>query len=1385
MKLLEEKIEEMQREGQVFTLELADLVMMQMIGDFDAFLDRLARGNGGVELAQTQIEETRGLITGRNQRLYPEIVNKTITAQFGDKYATVRELGQNAVDAYSQQERMRAVEFEFIEGESDHYGKGWDVLRVRDYGCGMNLRGLIRNLLVPYNSAKEGDPTKIGEHGIGWYSIVDVAHLVRVVSKPWSLGAAAQALVYQQGDKWLTTVLPSSQNGFARHSHRGGTQVDAFIQKGVISREGVRKHLFQYLGMLSDDAGTIFLDSEIINSMRVFYDTANPATVTIDGRVAPLTMGVSKRAVRQLRNDDRFALRDKQLDKIIFTQRGLFVHYENAKFDERSMHARLLSDLLRMGMDFWVEYPQHATLTKGRNNIIGDHRVAVLQGMYEAFENLFIDVILSDDDILYHPEGHLLSSIANLFDVNYRAVIEGRERNRYHLRIKALNYTARAADVLVYGIETGAKGLDIGARWATKESKRAAIAIGRRIGTAALYPFTTMPGQLEGLAEHCIKRMPEWRKNLPVLAKDLLHAVATNSGSISLNVAKYGGIAAGAVLGVAGVAYGGYHASIYAWEWLRYFGWTPWQYVVYGVGAAVALTGALGVAYACYKGARTLPQALSTLAPSLSELVRDIRFKRRRYATDEDDMPVRDEENPSERNLEDHRSRGERRRYNVSRGLAALAHSAGLYVNVEEKRERKRLKQRGKIARKYLSGMEENQFFKRILQKEIIEATHYRSPHTIQQEVEHIPTMRELFQELWTGRPLERQRQRRWWKSSCPPDKLLQDRVKLSIDAFIDLYLRGKAMVAGRERRQLQHDDYVVKSNPLIGTITDKLEGIRHKVREDYNVKVLEDRIDHIITFGKRTAVFLYMLTPVGFVHALYSDATGKKDSALSGTRGSQAVINTSRRLRKAIPGVLQRLNPVPYAQNVYTIMLTDIKKIPHAMTYVPGIAGNCAIGAGYAVVLPVYYLGLAIGKIGIAMGQGTYSLGRLGLRRGVQAGIGLYHAACDIYHERIIPLGQALHPKRYPGYWQDLETRVERLREDRKVTRELKRQERHLDERIEVQGLNTAAKDKCKKTRILKPLLLSPFHAGASVYRRTAHVATRTYHWYTTTSLFDLLGYGEREVDACRGLSLQKLEKLTDSVGAGQAYVSYLRAVHSLEEHVARALGVTPYGIIFEDDWEISNPDNGWGYVAAKRKEKPRFTINLARSTNQDFVRSMRIPIDEKGNIKRERFDFTDRWIADEIQLCAYAAFHNLIHLHTHLDNNLPHQEKNPQNPYSDHSYHDRVFLNQLLQNVNRVIQYFMEHNLDPLKLYEEHVRMLPSLEYVADVPNAAEVKRWMGFTRRRLHAEKLHYEKVRAGKVEPKNAPVSLNATPVITTVVSNNAPDQFYDPDSAPRV
>ena len=82
--------------------------------------------------------------------------------QFADRWAFLRELVQNAIDAGTAE----------IDVRIDHDPtRGQMTIEVADHGEGMNREIIDTKLTRLFSSSKEGDYTKIGRFGIGFVSV--------------------------------------------------------------------------------------------------------------------------------------------------------------------------------------------------------------------------------------------------------------------------------------------------------------------------------------------------------------------------------------------------------------------------------------------------------------------------------------------------------------------------------------------------------------------------------------------------------------------------------------------------------------------------------------------------------------------------------------------------------------------------------------------------------------------------------------------------------------------------------------------------------------------------------------------------------------------------------------------------------------------------------------------------------------------------------------------------------------------------------------------------------------------------------------------------------------------------------------------------------------
>jgi hypothetical protein len=1091
--IIKKEIAQFKKDGSIkpFTVTLSDLVMMQMVGRFDEFLEKLPSEPGGsFSDASAMIEETRENVT--TEKLFNGIVRKSVEAQFGEKHVTVRELGQNGLDSYKPNDYDRRILFDVDEKKRKRHV----VLRARDFGVGMDLKDIIKNLLIPYNSGKEFDPTKIGEHGIGWYSIVDIADVVKVTSRRRGSSRTSQALIYREGDEWYSTLNPSSSNGFCEQLNlrSEGTEVTAYIPSNATSLELIREHLHKYVGMVENSNGKITCNGVPINNIRGMYTTTVPIPVCIDHSELPLTMGVSKRLLQgRSYGDSRFADRNRNLEKILMTQRGLFIKYEDNQFDGRTFHCKFLNSMMQMGLDFWVEVPEHVTLTKGRNNIIADHNPAVLEAMYVAFENLFTDVLLCDEEILNHHSNQVFSCISQLFDKDYSELVNNFEKKKYSAKRRFMSNTAlvgsKAVDI---GALVG-KGLYVAGRYIARCFLHVGQGICKGIAGSYRYFRDDFSEDYERFKKALKKKL---KKYLPMAAKGALRAGAITA-------------AVGGGLGAVGLGLYGLYKIL------------PFDWFVYGlVGATAAAvgTGVVATAYAAYKRRDEIWKGISgALGYVFNFMNKPINLPWEKIGN-----------------------------YVKDKGMRALNY-CGLYLNVEQKRERKRERKKKKIARKHLWKWSKTNFIGKIMQKEIIPAEYYFKPEgeaakpdvlevgTFEPSRVHKHEDKDLL-DLVEGSeeaalPQRRQiyEDRKDVQYQKPKHELDKRIVRISIDQMVDFYIRGKLKYRTEKEKEFglgttikEGDYYVDSKNQLVSQVLDRLDEIKGKIGERYNVNVLEDHLDNVLTIGKEIAFFIYGLTPPGMIHMYYTlfraERDGRQGAGLPKRRRQRTFFDKSylfkwwRRRREA-------------KQKEPGMSLTERVKIA---------ASNAAPKLKGAAVT-------------------TGQVGWWGIKLPFRMLYGIFYGTCWATYHGVCAakgVGGKLDPRKYPDYCRSVKRKASEWYTDYKKDRE--RQKRY-DEMFGPK----------------EPLL-----------KRAGKAIRDWFHDVYRNSLINyFLGYSEGSSRPFKDMGLASIRSLAERSKVGQAYPDFVDLFQKIDEVVSAALGVKPYNITCE--WGKGNSKSSEGFLS------------------------------------------------------------------------------------------------------------------------------------------------------------------------------------------------------------
>lgn len=183
-----------------------------------------------------------------------------------------------------------------------------------------------------------------------------------------------------------------------------GTEVTRIIPPAFeqLNPQGIMRQLWKYVGYLDPKQSRILLNNQLVNTFAREYLSGVSVDVAVNGSAMPLVFSFSKRALRKDFSDERFDDRNQNLQHIVYTHSGLFVKYGSNPFDPRTIYGQLFDDLIKNGLDFWIQLPRNVGLISGRYDIDSSHANQMLDASYDAFRSLVLDSILGDEQILYH-----------------------------------------------------------------------------------------------------------------------------------------------------------------------------------------------------------------------------------------------------------------------------------------------------------------------------------------------------------------------------------------------------------------------------------------------------------------------------------------------------------------------------------------------------------------------------------------------------------------------------------------------------------------------------------------------------------------------------------------------------------------------------------------------------------------------------------------------------------------------------------------------------------------------------------------------------------------------------------------------------------------------
>ena len=395
---------------------LSELVLVRMHGRADAYLLHASEEARADLVAACRDEATVPDLATR-------ILARTVYAQAASRAAALRELVQNALDASPRGGRID------VRGAED--GREITVL---DRGRGMTRTELLEDLLVPFRSGKEGEPGSIGEHGIGFFSALEIAPWIEVITATRLGGHRLRIAPVGDGPpyvdfSWTLAPLDPARGGVeaalgdagrGAHGLRGaeaalgdagrgayglrptGTSVRLWLER-PIPRATLATELAGMVGLVDPTEARIYLDGVLVNTARARMR-----------RVARVPISTA-------REDGAGALGELTLyvgrgegiePRLSIVQKGLCVAIRPDPFPgpELGLHRELARAIAAAGFGLAAELPLGVPLNKGRSAVAAQAAAAVEAALVAAFERFVLCDALHDRELLRAVD-HRLSSV--------------------------------------------------------------------------------------------------------------------------------------------------------------------------------------------------------------------------------------------------------------------------------------------------------------------------------------------------------------------------------------------------------------------------------------------------------------------------------------------------------------------------------------------------------------------------------------------------------------------------------------------------------------------------------------------------------------------------------------------------------------------------------------------------------------------------------------------------------------------------------------------------------------------------------------------------------------------------------------------------------------
>lgn len=374
----------------------SELLLVRIHGRAEAYLQASGAARSAI-VASCRSEAT---VPDLAQR----ILARTIYDQASSRVGPLRELLQNALDASPPGAR--------IDVRSSEDGR---EISVTDHGRGMTRTELLTDLLVPFRSGKAGEPDAIGEHGIGFFSALEIAPWIEVVTATATDGHRLLVAPLGAGPRyedfsWTLLPLPrvpSPPAGDGRvraaappRRAATGTSVRLSLSQRI-SRQALAAEVAAAVGLVDPNVARIYVDGVLVNTARTRLRRAAEV---------PITLSPSGEVLGAL---ELLVGRGEGIEpQLTITQKGLLVATRIDPFPgpELGLHREIARAITAAGFGLVAELPIGVPLNKGRSAVASTAAAAVDAAIVAAFERFILRDALYDRELLRAVD-HRLSSV--------------------------------------------------------------------------------------------------------------------------------------------------------------------------------------------------------------------------------------------------------------------------------------------------------------------------------------------------------------------------------------------------------------------------------------------------------------------------------------------------------------------------------------------------------------------------------------------------------------------------------------------------------------------------------------------------------------------------------------------------------------------------------------------------------------------------------------------------------------------------------------------------------------------------------------------------------------------------------------------------------------